>query len=77
MIMRFTRQPDGFSHRLTIETDSGEMLISEIISGGKMIELGQYVQVQASHLTPPSLTIETSKTVPAFEQMIDGRFREA
>ena len=77
MILRFTRQPDGFSHRLTIETDLGEALISEIITAGKMIEIGQYVQNQAIHSTPETLTIQTSKTIPAFEQMIDGFFREA
>lgn len=77
MILRFTRRPDGLSHRLTVETDLGEPLISESISAGKMLELGQYVQLQASHLTPPSLTIETAKTVQAFERMIDGSFREA
>lgn len=76
MILRFTRQPDSFSHRLTVETDLGEVLISEVITAGKMIEIGQYIQNQATHLTPETLTIQTSKTIPAFEQMIDGFFRE-
>lgn len=77
MILRFTRQPDSFSHRLTVETDSGETVISEIITAGKMLEAGQYIQNQAIHSTPEILTIQTSKTVLAFEQMIDGFFREA
>lgn len=77
MILRFTRQPDGFSHRLTIETDSGEMLISEILSDGKMLEAGQYIQNQVMHSTPEILTIQTSKNIPAFQEIIDGSFREA
>ena len=77
MILRFTRQPDGFSHCLTIETDSGEQVISEIISAGKMAEIAGYLLIQATNQRPPSLTIETSKTVPAFERMIDARFIQA
>lgn len=77
MILRFTRQPDGFSHRLTVETDSGEQVISEIVSAGKMLEIGRIVENQAAHAMPGSLTIKTSETIPAFERMIDGSFREA
>lgn len=67
MILRFTRQPDGFSHRLTIENDLGEMLISEVISGGKLAEIWQFLQTQCLHKEPQTLMIETAKKCQEFE----------
>lgn len=67
MILRFTRQPDGLSHRLTVETDSGEALISEVLTIGKLAEIWQFLQTQINHAEPQTLTIETSKPCEEFE----------